>query len=175
MEATWHVAGWDEGRETNNDSASHPGGGGAVLSRYSSYFKSQALNHSYLLWIYYLLWIQEAHNPCNLCSNDIKLLVRCLWHNKTNYVTSHGIFQNLCTQLSCNCCTRSHGRTAVYFQLKMQQCQLIKVGMFTEWNVIVTQTMSGLLLKKKAIIQIFQNPELQHDHMNMIILTNHGL
>ena len=28
MEATSHVAGWDEGRETNNDSASHPGGGG---------------------------------------------------------------------------------------------------------------------------------------------------
>ena len=36
--------------------------------------------------------------------------------------------------------------------------------------------MSGLLLiKKKAIPQIFQNPELQYDHMNMIILTNHGL
>ena len=128
MEATSHVAGWNEGRETNNDSASHlgGGGGGAVLSRYSSYFISQALNHSYLLWIYYLLWIQEAHNPCNLCSNDIKLLVRCLWHNKTNYVTSHGIFQNLCTQLSCNCCTRSHGRTAVYFQLKMQTVPINK-------------------------------------------------
>ena len=25
--------------------------------------------------------------------------------------------------------------------------------------------MSGLLLKKKAIPQIFQNPELQHDHI----------
>ena len=28
MEATSHVAGWNEGRETNNDSASHLGGGG---------------------------------------------------------------------------------------------------------------------------------------------------
>lgn len=32
MEATSHVAGWDEGRETNNDSASHPGGGGEQYS-----------------------------------------------------------------------------------------------------------------------------------------------
>ena len=35
MEATSHVAGWNEGRETNNDSASHLGGGGVEGGQYS--------------------------------------------------------------------------------------------------------------------------------------------
>lgn len=35
MEATSHVAGWNEGRETNNDSASHLGGGGGKGEQYS--------------------------------------------------------------------------------------------------------------------------------------------
>lgn len=42
MEATSHVAGWDEGRETKMIQPPIQGEG-AVLSRYSSYFISQAL------------------------------------------------------------------------------------------------------------------------------------